>query len=121
MFNRVNDGPGATGGAEDSISKTADRADSSSNSNIVQQQTNKEVIAVVASQQQSDDKAAVWSTPELVDAILEENFSLRQQVTSYKDNIAKLQKVRLFIFTYCLFSLVLTKLAIDFLKFEFKV
>lgn len=36
---------------------------------------------------------AVWSTPELVDAILEENFALRQQVHSHQDNIRKLQKV----------------------------
>ena len=38
-------------------------------------------------------EAATWSTPELVDAILEENFALRQQVQNHKDNIAKLQKV----------------------------
>lgn len=37
-------------------------------------------------------EAATWSTPELVDAILEENFALRQQVQNHKDNIAKLQK-----------------------------
>lgn len=35
---------------------------------------------------------AVWSTPELVDAILEENFKLRQQVQQHADHIAKLKK-----------------------------
>ncbi|XP_057376329.1 uncharacterized protein LOC130697443 [Daphnia carinata] len=39
-----------------------------------------------------DDSEAVWSTPELVDAILEENFKLRQQVQNHQDHIAKLQK-----------------------------
>lgn len=39
-----------------------------------------------------DDAEAVWSTPELVDAILEENFKLRQQVQNHQDHIAKLQK-----------------------------
>ena len=39
------------------------------------------------------DAEAVWSTPELVDAILEENFALRQQVHSHQANIAKLHKV----------------------------
>lgn len=38
------------------------------------------------------DPEAVWSTPELVDAILEENFKLRQQVQNHQDNISKLQK-----------------------------
>lgn len=38
------------------------------------------------------DPEAVWSTPELVDAILEENFKLRQQVQNHQDHIAKLQK-----------------------------
>lgn len=38
----------------------------------------------------------MWSTPELVDAILEENFKLRQQVQNHQHNIAKLQKVRHF-------------------------
>lgn len=38
------------------------------------------------------DSEAVWSTPELVDAILEENFKLRQQVQNHQDHIAKLQK-----------------------------
>lgn len=42
-------------------------------------------------------EAGTWSTPELVDAILEENFALRQQVQNHKDNIAKLQKVIHFI------------------------
>jgi len=37
-------------------------------------------------------ETGTWSTPELVDAILEENFALRQQVQNHKDNIAKLQK-----------------------------
>ncbi|XP_046647863.1 uncharacterized protein LOC124337889 [Daphnia pulicaria] len=39
-----------------------------------------------------EDSEAVWSTPELVDAILEENFKLRQQVQNHQDHIAKLQK-----------------------------
>ena len=39
------------------------------------------------------DAAGVWSTPELMDAILEENFALRQQVKGHEDNIAKLKKV----------------------------
>lgn len=40
----------------------------------------------------SSNSDAVWSTPELVDAILEENFKLRQQVQQHADNIAKLHK-----------------------------
>jgi len=88
------DGPGATsGGADDDGKETSDRADSSSvtvhNGNGSAAQMNQEV-AIASSP--SDDKAAVWSTPELVDAILEENFALRQQVQTHKDNIAKLQK-----------------------------
>ena len=89
------DGPGATsGGADDDGKETSDRADSSSvtvhNGTGSAAQMNQEV-AIASSP--SDDKAAVWSTPELVDAILEENFALRQQVQTHKDNIAKLQKV----------------------------
>jgi hypothetical protein len=92
LFIRV-DGPSATGGVEDNSKQTTGRPDNSSGSFAVQQ-TNKEVA--ITTSQQSDDKAAVWSTPELVDAILEENFALRQQVQAHKDNIAKLQKVHVF-------------------------
>lgn len=50
------------------------------------------VSAVAVGGEKGPDQEAVWSTPELVDAILEENFKLRQQVQNHQDHISKLQK-----------------------------
>ena len=52
-----------------------------------------ECLKLTDGSEKTDGAEAVWSTPELVDAILEENFALRQQVQNHQDNIVKLQKV----------------------------
>jgi len=59
-----------------------------------QQQSDANIVAAKSDNNPAtvDDKG-VWSTTELVDAILEENFKLRQQVQNHQHNIAKLQKV----------------------------